>query len=121
MKQVQQIQNAIAGRKIRSKPTAELDAYIEEECLSDASLEEIIEYWKSKKNRLKVMYEMSEKYLYLLASSTSSERLFSHASGFYSNKRTLLAPSHLEESCVVHSWLISEGFDLFRNMKFESK
>ena len=121
MKQVQQIQNAIAGRKIRSKPTAEVDAYIDEDCLSDATLEEIMTYWKLKKDRLKVMYQMSEKYLYLLASSTSSERLFSHASGFYSNKRTLLAPSHLEESCIVHSWLITEGFELFENMKFESK
>ena len=121
LKQIEQNENVSIGRNPRSKLTAEVDSYINEECISESSLEDIINYWDSKKNQFKILYHLSQKYLYLLASSTSSERLFSHASGFYSTSRTLLAPSHLEQSCILHTWLISEGFDLFENMKFESK
>ena len=116
-----EIQMNREGRKSRSKRTSELETYIEEECLNNASLKEIVNYWISNKDKYKMLFKMSEKYLYLIASSTSSERLFSNASGFYSEKRTLLTPSHLEESCIVHSWLINEGFDIFENINFESK
>ena len=106
-------------RKVRSIEKDEVQDYINEACLENAGLEEIIEYWKEAKNELKKLYELSEKYLYLIASSTSSERLFSDASGFYTSKRTRMSSEHLEESCVLHSWLINEGTGIFNDMVFE--
>ena len=121
MKEEQRAKSVIEGRTNRSNPTSELINYIAEECTENASLEEIVNYWYSNRNKYKILFKMSQQFLYLIASSTTSERLFSNASGFYTVKRTLLTPSHLEQSCIVHSWLINEGFDIFENMKFESK
>ena len=106
------------GLKSRSTQQDELDMYIAEHRIPEKSLKAIVKYWDDNKNRYPVLYNLSNKYLYLIASSCSSERLFSHASDFLSKKRSRLLPSHLEESCILQSWLTREGISLFDDMTF---
>ena len=62
----------------------ELEEYLKEDCLSDDSTNEMVKmYWETKKFVYPTLYKLSRKYLTLLASSCSSERLFSDASNYF--------------------------------------
>ena len=79
-----------------------------------------IDYWERNRDRFPKLYALSKKHLYAVATSCSSERLFSHASGFIPPKRSQLDPSHLEELCILHSWLSREGSSLFDKIQFHN-
>ena len=85
--------------KIKRK---ELEEYLKEDCLSDDSTNEdstnemVKMYWETKKFVYPTLYKLSRKYLTLLASSCSSERLFSDASNYFTKKRTRMLNSTLE-------------------------
>ena len=96
----------------------ELDLYISEKRITDKSFEGIIKYWEINKDKYPKLYELSKKYLYSICSSTPSERLFSNASQFIGDKRNRLLPNHLEEECILFSWISREGISLFDDITF---
>ena len=112
-------EESIPGRIVRSENTDELSIYISEriEPLS-STFEDVLDYWTRNKNRFPQLYSLTHKYFSYLCSSCPSERLFSTASGFFSSRRTRMLPSHLEEDCILHSYITREGIDLFKEINF---
>ena len=92
----------------------ELEEYLKEDCLSDDSTNEMVKmYWETKKFVYPTLYKLSRKYLTLLASSCSSERLFSDASNYFTKKRTRMLCSTLESECIIHSYILNDGIEIF--------
>ena len=110
----------IDGRKRKQQEIKELEKYIEEYHPNEMTLQQIIDYWESKKNEYKILYRISKKYLCYIGSSAASERLFSHASGFYTDRRSRLLATHLEDLCVCQSWINSEGTSAFEGISFKN-
>ena len=106
------------GMKNRSSQMDELDIYISEKRISDKSINGIINYWIMNKERFPKLYQLSKKHLYLLCTSTPSERLFSNASHFLRDNRQNMLPAHLEEECIMFSWISREGISVFDNITF---
>ena len=63
------------GMTSRARQIDELEMYISEPRIKEKNLIDIINYWEHNKYRLPKMYQLSKKYLYLIGSSCSSERL----------------------------------------------
>ena len=78
-----------------------------------------MKYWERKKEQFPTLYSLSQKYMCYLCSSCSSERLFSDASGYYNERRTRMLPSHLEDQCILHSFIKSDGIGAFENIIFK--
>ena len=108
------------GRIIRALTTNEFDNYIAEKCIDESkSLDDIIDYWNEHRYMYPSLYRLSHKYTCYLCSSSSSERLFSIASQFYSSRRTRMLPSHLEDLCILNNWITNEGIKAFEGMTFK--
>ena len=108
------------GRKIRAVTNDEFDTYIKESCIDEKStFGDIVCYWEDNRNRFPVLYSNTRKYFSYLVASSASERLFSHAGGYYSARRTRMFPSHLEDMCILNSFFSSEGIDSFKGMNFK--
>ena len=90
---------------------SELDSYMKEKLLNDCPLKDILMYWDSKKGVFPKLYSIARKYLCLLASSSSSERLFSAASMYYEKHRTRMLPSTLENECILKYYIEYNGID----------
>ena len=92
----------------------EFEDYLHERCMPETeSYESILLYWESRKTVYPKLYQMARKYLCLLSSSCSSERLFSCA-GLYCNKfRSRLLPSSLENECILKYYIDVHGIDSF--------
>ena len=116
---IQQTDVVEIGMINRSSAIDELDLYISEKRISNKSLDDIINYWNMNKERFPKLYELSKNYLYLLCSSTPSERLFSNASQFLGDNRQNMLPNHLEDECIMFSWISREGISLFDNISFK--
>ena len=109
------------GMTNRARQIDELEMYISEPRIKEKNLIDIINYWEHNKYRLPKLYQLSKKYLYLIGSSCSSERLFSHSSGFVPPKRSRMLPSHLQELCIIHSWISQENANVFDNIDFKNE
>ena len=116
---IQQTDIVEIGMRNRSSAIDELDLYISEKRINNKSLYDIINYWNMNKERFPKLYELSKNYLYLLCSSTPSERLFSNASQFRGDNRQNMLPNHLEDECIMFSWISREGISLFDNISFK--
>ena len=100
--------------KRKERVKNELEEYLKEECLPDDSTNETVKiYWESNKNIYPTLYKLSRKYLCLLASSCSSERLFSDASNYCTRKRTRMLCSTVEFECIIHSYILNDGIEFF--------
>ncbi|WP_458454285.1 hAT family dimerization domain-containing protein, partial [Methanobrevibacter sp.] len=108
------------GREKKAEEIDELDCYMKEPCIQNMSLQKILEYWESNKNRFPKLYTLSKRYLPMICTSCSSERLFSKASGYMTNRRSRMLPSHLEELCICQSWLNSEGSNSLDGISFQN-
>ena len=110
------------GREIRSETIDEYESYTKEKCNHiKPTLDNWINYWELNKIKYPKLYELSMKYVCYLGSSCSSERTFSTSGGTYTQKRSRLLPYHLEELCVLHSYIKSEGIKIFENILFTKK
>ena len=63
---------------------------------------DILEYWKKHKKSLPSLALVAKKYLRIPATSTSSERAFSHAGLLISSKRSTISPLLAEKTLFVH-------------------
>ena len=66
-------------------------------------------FWENNKNELKMLYKLARKYLVNLASSCSSERLFSMAGTYFEKRRTRMLGSTLESECILKSFIDNNG------------
>lgn len=107
------------GRKRKPIEINEIEEYMNEYHPKEMTLQEILNYWENKKQTFKSLYKLSKKYICNIASSASSERLFSNASGYYSQKRSRMLASHLEDICICQSWINNEGVNAFDGMIFD--
>ena len=115
----EEINHFTPGRRVRSEHHDELSLYISEKTMAiDSTFEDVVQYWERNKDRFPEMYKLTRKYFSYLCTSCSSERLFSNASGFVTEKRTRLLPSHLEEYCILYSHIVRDGTDLFKGITF---
>ena len=94
----------------------EVKKYIKEDVLDEsATFSDVLKYWENKKNEYPTLYKTSQKYLSYLSSSCSSERLFSQSSSYIDKRRTRILPSNVESQCVIRSYILTEGTDIFLN------
>ena len=90
----------------------EFEEYISESFINQKmNLNDIICYWEGKKQCWPKLYKLAMKYLCILATSCTSERLFSFASLYFEKHRTRMLPSNLENECILKSYLDSENFE----------
>lgn len=66
---------------------------------------DVFAYWFSKKQEFPCLYKMAKDYLPVLASSASSERVFSIGKNLIGLSRMSLNPQSLESSICLRSWL----------------
>ena len=92
----------------------EIEEYLRKERIGkNADIKFIVEFWERNKDELKLLYKLSQKYLVNLASSASSERLFSAAGNFFDKRRTRMLKSTLESECILKSFIENNGiYDL---------
>lgn len=84
----------------------EMELYLKKEKVGkNADVSVIISFWESNKHELKMLYKLSRKYLVNLASSCSSERLFSMAGTYFEKRRTRMLGSTLESECILKSFI----------------
>ena len=89
---------------------SEIEKYLKTEFFDKkADLKKIMSFWESQKERLPVLYKLSKKYLSLLASSSTSERLFSMSSNFFTKHRTNTKATTLEKECVLKHFIDIHG------------
>ena len=90
----------------------EFDEYIQERVICDNfTTEYIIQHWNDRKERWPNLYKLAMKYMACLASSCSSERLFSDANEFYQKRRTRMLLSLVEDECILKSFFDFNGID----------
>ena len=103
------------GRKSNTNQTrSEFDVYLNQGCLSnDYSFDNIIKYWEVHKYSFPNLYKTSKRYFCALSSSCSSERLFSDASNYLTNKRSRMIISTVESQCIIRSFINQNGIEFF--------
>ena len=90
----------------------ELDEYLHERPIPDTEkFEMVLLYWEGKKNVYPNLYVIARKYLGLIASSSSSERLFSCAAQYCQKYRSRLLPSTIENECILKYYIDVYGID----------
>ena len=88
----------------------EIEEYLRKENIGkNADIKFIEEFWDRNKTELKMLYKIAQKYLVHLASSASSERLFSAAGNFFDKERTRMLKSTLESECILKSFIDNNG------------
>ena len=95
----------------------ELDEYLRERPLPDTEkFEMVLLYWEGKKSIYPNLYIIARKYLGLIASSSSSERLFSCAAQYCQKYRSRLLPSTIENECILKNYIDIYGIDELINV-----
>ncbi|MBQ4123072.1 hAT transposon family protein [bacterium] len=88
----------------------EIEMYLKKEKVGkNADITFILSFWENNKNELKMLYKLARKYLVNLASSCSSERLFSMAGTYFEKRRTRMLGSTLESECILKSFIDNNG------------
>ena len=72
-------------------------------------------FWFTHRNVFPNLFKQANKYLGFIASSASSERLFSDASNYYKSRRTRMLYSTLENECIIHSYVKTDGVESLMN------
>lgn len=90
----------------------EVEKYINEARIGlNADLKTILSYWEINKCKYPHLYRLSRRYLCYIASSASSERLFSMSSNFFQKHRTRMLSSNLENECILKSFIDNNGIE----------
>ncbi|CDH61144.1 predicted protein [Lichtheimia corymbifera JMRC:FSU:9682] len=89
----------------RKEKGDQLAQYVEEVVQdSESNAEDILAYWKSRNSQWPQLSQMARKFLTIPASSTASERCFSHAKYVVPQERHAMKPETLKKCILVDSW-----------------
>ena len=120
--EVEEIREIEPGRENRTQKVDEYKLYIEEPCSHFVpTLKTWLDYWEKNKTHFPKLYKLSQKYVCYLGSSCASERLFSYSGEIHRPKRSRLLPYRIEELCILHAYIESDGIDLFEGILFKKE
>jgi hypothetical protein len=85
-----------------SNVDSEINAYVKEKNSWTSTMCEL-EWWFENKNKYKNLYEVVQKLFCIPATSAASERSFSHAGNFLSDKRVRMNPEKLNKVLILNS------------------
>ena len=90
----------------------EITKYLQKQTIDlNADFSDIVHFWDIHMKELPFLYKIAQKYLVNLASSASSERLFSVSGTYFEKRRTRMLGSTLESECILKSFIDNNGID----------